>query len=322
MTIQELSTKGHAFLDELAEVVFSKQPGSSTAISITADGATVLSHRYYADVSGGVTLDLRSIVLNSCELTLPSDDETQHSLDNSGTYLRVTQDGKLYGFLAHAFTHQSPTHLSFIDKQLIPEDFLIILTIPRIANYISETVNCTITYVDHICRKPIRTESIPDHDGYILSLPVKVTDLPCKPGVPFFLEVSYPGYEADYPNAVSSVFEVTPGSFEQYAFLDKLGRYEVIAMQGDLHRVPTYEFENVKTANGYTRSKLNSREVYEQNSGHITKVAADTLADLMNSDAIFRREGQEWKRILVESTSVDLNRSDTVHSFSFKWIYA
>lgn len=324
MTIQELENKGHAYLDEVAEVVFSNQPRRSTSISITADGAAVLSHRYYADITGKVALDLRSIVLDACDLTLPSEDETQHPMEDAGTYLRVTQDGHEYGFYVNAFPQQSPTRLSFIDKQIIPDDFLIILTIPRVPNYgsVGRSVDCTITYVDHVQRKLIRTERIADSDGYILSLPVKVPDLPCKPGVPFFLEVSYVGCEDEFPNAVSSVFEVKNGTFEQYAFLDSLGRYDVIAMQGDLHRVPSYEFENVRTAIGYTKSKAELSEAFEQNSGHLTRTAAETLADLLNSDAIFRREGNEWKRILIDSTSVDLNRSDSVHSLSFRWIYA
>lgn len=323
MTITQLKNKGHVYLEDLKDVVFTASPVDGTTIKVLVDGSEILKHKYYADPDGEIHLDLRELVQNRTSIGIPSG-EPYTSADDSNIYITVNQDGTNYAFTAFGYEDGLRLRLSDIDYLRIPADYKLLLTIPNMANALNENSAASdIKFHDHRGKSHFATIEQEDHDGYILSWEYPVSALPAVKGKPFRLLISHQDLTEelapDYPELATPLYEISEGEFEQYAFLTPRGSYENIPMAGDLKNTPEISFENAQHASGLVKVQEDRSEVYEQNTGWLTKRAAETLSKLLSSAFIYHLEGGEWKRILIETPEITISKRNSLQSFTFTW---
>lgn len=322
MTLQQLDTKGHVFLDDLRDVVFSASPIDGATLKITAYSSVILNHRYYGDADSEVHLDLRDLVRNRTSFALPDGNVSQTPQEDSGIYLTVEiDDTEEYGFYCFGYADGLRQRLSNIDFLRIPEDFRMILSFPNLANILGErTVTASVKFIDHVRTRQLEDLPIGDSDGYILVKEYSMADVQPALHMPFQLEFSFPGIAlAVQPRLTTPVYEVCPGSFEQYLFLTETGALENIPMDGDLKTIPEYSFENARHPSGMVKVKDGLEELWEQSSGFLTETAAEELHRLLCSSDIYHLEDGSWKRILIEIPTVTLSKKDTLRSLTFTW---
>ncbi|MBQ9474668.1 MAG: hypothetical protein IJU69_00220 [Bacteroidales bacterium] len=327
MTISELYTKGHVYLDDLGDVVFAASPATGTVITVTqTDSANIiLKHKYYADNSGEVHLDLRDLVRGRTMINIPSG-EPYTSADDSWMPLVVKQDNAEYALHVYGYEDGLRLSLTDIDRLRVPRDYRLLLTLPNMANVLDvNTAYSDIFFQDHVRKYLLESVPVAYHDGDILSWEYLVKDLPVVSGRPFRLVISHQNVPQetadDYPALTTPVYEVVEGEFEQYAFLTSKGHYENIPMSGDLKSIPEISFENAQHSSGLVKIRESRTDVYEQNTGWLTRRTAEVLSQLLSSPMIFHLNGDNWERILIESPEVSLSKRDSLHNFTFTWRY-
>lgn len=324
MTLQQLETKGHVYLDDLRDVVLPASPTVGATVQITAESTVILSHRYYGDANSEVHLDLRDLVRDRTSFALPDPDYAYTLQDGSGIYITVTLDDDeedACGFYCYGFAEGLRQRISRIDRLRVPRDFRLVVSLPNLANILSEnSVDTDVRFISHVRSRALDGITISDGDGYILAREFLMSDLQPAPGVPFQLEFAFPDVSgSDQASLRTPVYEVCQGSFEQYLFLTDFGSLENIPMDGDLKAVPSYAFENASHPSGMVKVKDGMEEIFEQSSGYLTRAAADELVRLLRSSDIYHLEDGSWRRILIESPSVSLGKMDTLRSVTFTW---
>lgn len=322
MTIAQLDNAGHVYLDDLKDVTFTGVSRTSgVVIKVISEGVTILDHRYYADPSGQVHLDLRELVRTRTSFVLPNNSLDYTTQDDSGIYLTVKQGSSEYGFFAFGFREGLRQRLSRIDYLRVPQDFKLLVSLPNLSNILQDgDVDTSVKFIDHVRTRQLEDLPIGDADGYILVKEYPMADVQPALHMPFQLEFSFPDVSlAVQPRLTTPVYEVCPGSFEQYLFLTETGALENIPMDGDLKTIPEYSFENARHPSGMVKVKDGLEELWEQSSGFLTETAAEELRRLLCSSDIYHLEGGSWKRILIESPTVTLSKKDTLRSLTFTW---
>lgn len=325
MTITQLDTLGHVFLDDLKDVTFQDVSMTDGAvIQVLNEGHAILNHRYFADPSGEVHLDLRDLVRDRTGFSLPADGNGQEDYilqENSGIYLTVKQDSEQFGFYAFGFREGITDRITDIDYLRIPKDFLMLVSLPNQANFQNEDQFAYSTrMIDHIRTREMDEQYI--GDGYIASFLFTMAELQPALHLPFQMEYAFQLTAQNRKKYLSPVYELVNGDFEQYAFLTDLGTFENIPMDGDLRAVPEFSFENARHPSGMVRVRDGREDIWEQNSGWLTAKAAEALTRLLSSTDIYRLEDGAWKRILIESPSVTVSKQASLRSVTFTWRHA
>lgn len=325
MTIAQLENAVNVHLDDLKDVTFTGVSRTSgVIIQVLIEDSVILNHRYFADPSGQVHLDLRDLVRDRTSFVLP-DMEDEYTLQaDSGIYLTVKQDTTEYGFYAFGFREGLRQKLSNIDYLRIPRDFRMILSLPNLANLLNvNEVTANVKYIDHVRTRFLNDLEIGEGEGYVLVKEFGADEILPVLHRPFQLEFSFQDVlPATQPKLMTPVYEVCPGNFEQYLFLTDRGSFENIPMDGNLKAVPEYSFENAKHPSGLVKVKDGMEEIFEQDSGYLTATAADELRRLLCSSDIYHLEDGTWKMILIENTSVSLGKQDTLRNVTFSWRHA
>lgn len=114
----------------------------------------------------------------------------------------------------------------------------------------------------------------------------------------------------------------TKGEFEQFLFEKEGGGFENIPMSGELRYNPQFEFENGTFEDGQHQATSEMSNIYIQNSGYFDKQTAMAVANLLKSPNIYHLKDGKWKRILLEESSISLSSMDSLHSFTFNFIYS
>ena len=145
------------------------------------------------------------------------------------------------GFYCYGFAEGLRQRISRIDRLRVPRDFRLVVSLPNLANILSEnSVDADVRFISHVRSRALDGITISDGDGYILAREFLMSDLQPAPGVPFQLEFAFPDVSgSDQASLRTPVYEVCQGSFEQYLFLTDFGSLENIPMDGDLKAVPS-----------------------------------------------------------------------------------
>lgn len=331
MTIQQLVSKYHVNLDDLKDVVFTGSPTEGTTLrifldatvnyGIVVDGHLVLNHTYYGDADGQFHLDLRDIIMNNTFIQVPSGDPYT-TCEDSMVMVAVQIGRSVYQFLASGYCSGLTKNLTNLDYLRIPSDYRMLITLPVFANDdLVSFVDTTVKLIDHTKVHRLDDVRIEESDGYIVNYVYDLKSLPVRAGVPFQLEFSF-ARRGHTTVLKTCAYEIVNGDFEQYAFLTETGSYENIPMDGRLAMVPEFSFENALHSSGMIKVKDDRQEIYEQNSGHLTGKAAETLCSLLSSREIYHLKDGEWKKILIVSPSVTIDKKSSLKSMSFTWRYA
>lgn len=160
-------------------------------------------------------------------------------------------------------------------------------------------------------------------DANIVSCLLELSELPYTPGEPFYLERLWSAGGALFV-ARSPIYIPTQEDMEQYAFLNRAGIYENIPMSGVLRDIPEFDIEVLQHSSGFEKVSGSSADLHEQNSGPVTYQTAKALSAHMLSNMAYHFDKAMgiWRRIIIDSPSVDIARRSGVYDVVFSWRYA
>jgi len=323
MTLAQLQTKAFVFLGDLKDVSFSASAVTGTDVTVQVNGVTVLQHHYFADPDGNVHLDLREIVTNRTQIPLPA--PVSPAVFSTAPYATASVTvtvgtNTTYSFTAAGYYDGLFSSLSEADYIRVPKNFRFLAYIPNAAVAFNSATAKTDIYVhDQIRRELFGSIEPTVATSRLLGLEFPVTKFASKLGAPFRLRFALNPSQTGYDDVYSPVYEMVNGDFEQYAFLNDLGSYENIPMSGDLKVTPELTFENAQHSSGFAKVQEDRQELYEQNTGYLTKATANALSKLLSSDSIYHLEDGIWVRILIESPEITISKMQSLQSFTFTW---
>ena len=346
--ITQRFTPAAAGLDDLGDLVIPNVSATTAAtVTITGDGLTLVSDKYYGDVANEVHLDLRDLVkentylpvpgLNSDEDAITTGEASVRHEDQASIYLRINVSGggssRYWSFRAFPYSFfpyrkgSDCIYTPAMDEVRIPKNALIPFanfhmdlaapsTRPYTIRFISATKN------ELVIEKTLAPAESTMTAGMVSCL-LKLEDLPYTPGEPFYLVGEYT--ENNRTKRVTSpVYVPCMEEMEQYAFLNSSGLYDNIPMSGPLRDIPEYDIEVLQHSSGFEKVSGNSADLHEQNTGPITYAAAKSLASLLLSNMPYHYDQSRgyWRRIVIEAPSVDITRHSGVYNVTFNWRYA
>lgn len=326
---------GHLFIEELADISIPAE--ADTHIVISTYGVTLLDNIYAPGLDGYIHLDLRDFVYENTDIFLPdpipeTGFENYEEQEDSGLLLDITatqgSSTSIYQLWVNAFRRAAVDTISDIDRIDIPSDALIPVSLYREMDL--DNADYEIFFVTAGRKLRILTGSVADGDGYLICSAVPVSHLPYRPREPFYLECRIEVNKTldddtqewipEYKTVRTPVYRVVTAPKHQYFFLNDYGNYDLIPMGGALTLAPEYEIENAFHTRSVERAKATMRQLYTQNSGALTKTAAQVLAQLLLSRAIYYYvPGSEPRRIVVESPSVQISSNQSINTVSFSW---
>ena len=346
--ITSRSTPAAAGLEDLADLVIPNVSATAAStVTITSDGVTLISDKYYGDTANELHLDLRDLVRENTYLPVPglnqnedgiyTGDDSVHYEAGGSIYLRIAVSGagssRYWFFRAFPFSFfpmRKPSNCIYtpsIDEVRIPKNALI-----PISNFHMElsehaTRPFTVRFVS--ATKNELVENFPIGAGMdgmnagMVSCLLKLEDLPYTPGEPFYLVCEYV-IGTLTKRVTSPVYVPSMEEMEQYAFLNSSGIYDLIPMSGALRDIPEYEIEVLQHSSGFEKVSGNSADLHEQNTGPLTYAAAKAMATLLLSNMAYHYDQSRgyWRRVVIEAPSVDIARHSGVYSFTFTWRYA
>jgi len=346
--IDEITGRGYpaaAGLDDLADLVISQVPTASAAtVIITGDGMTLVSDKYYGDTAGELHLDLRDLVRENTYLPVPGLNEDEDEIatgtesvrveNASSIYLRVTVSvaglTRYWGFRAYPFSFfPSQALIGYeyqpeADEVRVPGNFLLPFSAFDPFHDANHTSFFQIDFISASKKEIALTKSIAGpQDANIVSCLLKLSDLPYTPGEPFYLERRWSDANGSYV-VRSPILIPTLEDMEQYAFLNRVGLYENIPMSGTLRDIPEFNIEVLQHSSGFEKVSGSSADLHEQNSGPVTYKTAKALAAYMLSNMAYHFDQAKgiWRRIIIDSPSVDIARHSGVYNVVFSWRYA
>ncbi len=343
--ITQRSFPAAAGLEDLADLVIDQIPTAApVSVTITGDGLTLVSDKYYGDTAGELHLDLRDLVREKTYLPVPGLNEDEDAIITgidsvrvetaSSIYLRVTVSTvgvtRYWGFRAYPFNFfpsRVPTGYEYRpepDEIRVPGNFLLPFAAFDPAHGQGTTSFFQIDFISATQKETIMNKAIAGpQDANIVSCLLDLSELPYTPGEPFYLERTWSVGALRFV-ARSPIYIPTLEEIEQYAFLNRAGIYENIPMSGALRDIPEFDIEVLQHSSGFEKVSGHSADLHEQNSGPVTYQTAKALAAYMLSNMAyhFDQERGIWRRIIVDSPSVDITRRNGVYNVVFSWRYA
>ncbi len=120
----------------------------------------------------------------------------------------------------------------------------------------------------------------------------------------------------------SPLLQVCPGHFEQYMFFNERCGFYNIPMDGALALQTTHEFQNIDSGSFAKKYDSEKKDVWEQNSGFLTKPVALLLNRMLHSRWIYHLKDGKWKRITITGCNFSMKSTDSLHSLTFSYKYA
>ena len=323
--ITQRSTPAAAGLDDLADLVIDQIPTAApVSVTITGDGLTLVSDKYYGDTAGELHLDLRDLVREKTYLPVPGLNEDEDAIITgidsvrvetaSSIYLRVTVSAvgvtRYWGFRAYPFSF-FPSRVA-TGYEYKPE-----------ADEIRVPGNFLLPFATFDPSHGESSTSAGPQDANIVSCLLELSELPYTPGEPFYLERLWSSGGALFV-ARSPIYIPTQEDMEQYAFLNRAGIYENIPMSGVLRDIPEFDIEVLQHSSGFEKVSGSSADLHEQNSGPVTYQTAKALSAHMLSNMAYHFDKAMgiWRRIIIDSPSVAIARRSGVYDVVFSWRYA
>lgn len=343
--ITQRSTPAAAGLEDLADLVIDQIPTAApVSVTITGDGLTLVSDKYYGDTAGELHLDLRDLVREKTYLSVPglNDDEDAiiTGIDSvrvekaSSIYLRVTVSAtgvtRSWEFRAYPFSF-FPSRVATgydykpeADEIRIPGNFMLPFAAFDPSHGEDSASIFQIDFISATKKETILSKAIDGpQDANIVSCLLELSGLPYTPGEPFYLERLWSAGGQRFV-VHSPIYIPTLEDMEQYAFLNRAGIYENIPMSGALRDIPEFDIEVLQHSSGFEKVSGSSADLHEQNSGPVTYQSAKALSAHMLSNMAyhFDRDRGIWRRIIIDSPSVDIARRSGVYDVVFSWRYA
>ena len=343
--ITQRSTPAAAGLDDLADLVINNIPTATAAsVTITGDGLTLVSDKYYGDAAGELHLDLRDLVRENTYLPAPGFSEESDEVITGAASVRVETRASIYltvsvltasgrrtwSFRAYPFSF-FPSKLSSgydytpaADEIRVPRNFLLPFSAFDPDHAEGHSSIFEVEFISATKHESVLSPAIPGpQEAGIVSCLLTLSDLPFTPGEPFFLKRTWGAGGAVY-SVTSPIYIPTMEDMEQYAFLNRFGIYENIPMSGALRDIPEFEIEVLQHSSGFEKVSGSSADLHEQNTGPISYQTAKALADCMLSNmAYYYDESRNnWRRIIIEAPTVDITRKSGVYNLVFTWRYA
>lgn len=293
----------------------------------------ILNVIYYPYASS-IHIDIREAIMSALDTEIPLFGPVPSVVNpNSSVYLRLSVFsmaglGEHYvDFTAILGSPEIWYKTTDIDELRVPGNYRIPVTLYNGSwDTTPQQDSYTVKLVTHKRVSAIGVSQLDTESGALAVGCYVASELPVNPGTPFqmafvpawFRFPSIGRREIIYTPALT----VVPGQFEQYLFLNKYGAWDNVPMSGDLKYIPEYDIENALHNGGHVKGHAVMDEIYEQNSGYLSRKTVKALSELLLSDRIYHLEDGEWKRIVIDSPDISLSKKDSVHNLMFRWIHA
>ena len=345
MEIADIVTRGTACLTELADLVIGDVPTNQPNHVTITTGQRVLLDNYYYSINGEIHLDLRNLVLTNTYMSVPglkivdgepvmytgAESAQTHTAAVLPLAVTVTnlQTTNNYTFTAYPFDvfpvlGQQGTFIPAIDELRIPEDYILPLSVFMVPGMHSTTQVQVSVQQGGAQRQRSYYFTNDLSRGTMISQLVTIDDLvrarlldDC--GVPFALSIEFGSRILWTP-----LLRIVKQKMEQYAFLSREGIYYNIPMPGRLWYKPEFDISVLRGSGNFETAAAEITDLHEQNSGPLTRKAAMSLATyLISRDVWHYDRGVElWRRIVIESPSVNIANRGGVYALTFQWRYA
>lgn len=303
------------FLAELepVEIVLDPSEVSKTVrVTVTDIHGETFTESYTADFDNTVTVDLKPIVAGGFSFAVPDIGEeiVQKGAEAAwklsvavGSEPPVVLSLKIFGCSGDA-----ARLVSDIDMMYIPQDYILPLSL-----YKTDASDGVVFFAS---LDPVEMPHWIEGTGSpaVITRLVHLKDTPAAKERHFVVQL--------VPGVYSPEYAVRPGDFEQYLFLNRLGGFDNIAMSGSLslqtetdHEVGEYEGREVQ-------GESTVKRIWQQNSGYVSAKCVEAFSSLVCSGQIYHLEDGRWKRIVVTESDVQYDRSEDLHSFSFKYMHS
>ena len=326
---------GHLYIDEVGDITIATTVRAE--IIIEADSETILDDMYEAGLDGNIHLDLRELILSHTDIALPEvpdDNSAYYDEQESSKYqLDITvkhYDGSIvsYVLLINSFKESISEKMSDLDRIDIPDSAIIPISLYRDNNLNNAPV--TVSFVTALRRMEFMTMAIGDGDSSLISFAIPLSKIPYRPMEPFYLEFKiavdrnnnvFPPY--NFRTVRTPVYRVTNQEAEMYFFLNDYGNYDLVAMTGSMSARPEFDIENAFRSLSIEKVRGTKKNLYNQNTGPLSRKNLATLSELLLSRKIFRYEpATGFRRIVVENPSVNLKTNQSINTATFSWRYA
>lgn len=288
------------------------KPGKPSIVRVN-----LMEGYYYADFDGHISLDIRKVIadLSAFNPDYASSMKGWNIQFYIGDDSAVEPTKSIYVF---PVTYVSEASINDIDFLVVPMDARLAFTVFVRKNYIYEY-----GLIQNGRSLTIGMEEAEDTDRLLYET-IDIANLGLSAGMPFCFYVKQISTVDGDPviSYRSTVYQITDGDFQQFAFSDRFGGYTFIPMSGALERSTEYDFENARYQSGYGKVSGSGSPVFTQYTGGLTKKAASALSGLLTSDNIFHQVGNAWYKILVEEADIRLQTTDSLHFGSFSFRYA
>lgn len=357
MYISVLNNRGFAGLSELADLVIPNcPPFFYNRVQIKTGDTVLLDNYLYGNYENEIHLDLRDLVKDNTYITVPGLIDEDHptatpelkTMAESARHeeqavlpltiiVTVSEEDTTYSFRAYPFDvfpqKISSRHVFTpeIDELQIPEDYLLPLSIFDLSLDLSNNERRTYTILIEQEGQnydwqvaAVRSIEAAVMTSHLATLPEIISGGYFRPeyGKPFRIGVHY---SVGWTKQVwTPYFKMTRKPMEQYAFLSPEGIYYNIPMSGKLWNRPEYDIEVLKTTYSFEQTGAHISDLHEQNSGPLTLKTAIALSKYMISRSVYHydRDAAIWRKIIIESPSVNIAAKSGAYSLTFQWHYA
>lgn len=323
MDINDLSNKV-LFLEDLQSLYGAGSVSTPKQVILSAEDAiedetvseVILDETYYGDFDGLINLDYRDVVSRRIVPVYPTLETAPLSPEDSGGYvdLSLSFSGDIKKFSANGFSSDAKNRISDIDYLAIPEKCQIFLNL--YAGW--DSFSISLISGSRTCELIKQPESVSNGKGfyaYLFNAEYLNTH-----GAPFqfIVKAVKSGVETILKSCVYQCFS---RRFEQFVFSGRLGGYVSFPMGGTLELAPEYEITSETFHDRIGKVSGQESLVLKMNTGGLTMKSAAVLSELLLSDYIFHRVGEEWKRIVIDSPEMSFRSSDSLQfgNFSFKY---
>lgn len=326
MDINEITNK-ILFLEDLSDISGLGYVDKPARVELYTedfvDGQTVktkiLDESYYSDFDGKVRLDYSSIAQRLVYPTIATESKPFLYPTESEGYRNMLLEfkGYEYRFTANIFSAEAKDKISDIDYMAIPDNYIAILNIYALWPILEVGIESRGTY-----RQISVKSGLPeDGEGYC-SFYFNVGNLGIKQREPFRFIVKASGLQGETVFK-SCIYEIVPGSYQQYLFSGRLGGYVSFAMSGYQEISSEWEIENARYDDRNGKVSTGSTPVVKQYTGGLSGTAAAVLSELLTTEYAFHLVAGIWRPIIIDEPDITFQTSESLKygSFSFRYTY-
>lgn len=313
MIVQEL--KAISFLDENPQIHINTEPENRPDVYIYDNlrDKLIFEGGLWPDFNGSLVIDLAPEIKNAYTPVLPG---AAAALQQNYIYLKFRDEDEDVGVYHYGtvnlFSIDALERMSDADELVVPENFILPV------NYVQ---------IDFIDKAYIATRNgmidikdlcpVGNNEEGVFSFLSPIKSLNLLPGEKFRIVIVRDG-----DPVYSPYYSVTSRDMEQYLFYNRLGGWDNIAMSGRLSIAPEYEFGRGHKNGKSVQTSATVTRKYKQNSGGMTLQSASTLAQLLESPAIYHLVNGAWQKIVIDAAEISIESDAHIHSISFNYVYS